>query len=195
LYGEVVKLWDTIRFTSAQGKTLVYTAILDTELGPLQIALRPDLAPNHVRNFVALARAGYYDGLVFERTIRAKPDDQPDMEVDVLEGGCPLGTGDEGCGSIGYWLKPEFSKEPHDVGTVGACHGAEPDSAACKFYIALTKAPLLDGNFTVFGKVTDGLDVARRIFSQPVRNDPEFPEGDRPEKPVVIRKVTIQVSE
>jgi peptidyl-prolyl cis-trans isomerase B (cyclophilin B) len=157
--------------------------------------LRPDLAPNHVRNFVALARAGYYDGLVFERAVHAKSEEQPEVEVEVLEGGCPLGTGDSGVGSLGYWLKPEFSQESHDVGTVGACHGEEPDTAACRFYIALRKAPFLDGNFTVFGKATQGLDVARRIFALPVRNDPEYPEGDRPEKPVTIRKVTIHTSE
>ena len=120
---------------------------------------------------------------------------EPEVEVEVLEGGCPLGTGDSGVGSLGYWLKPEFSKDEHDVGTVGACHGEEPDTAACRFYITLSKAPFLDGNFTIFGKVTQGLDVARRIFWLPVRNDPEYPEGDRPVKPVVIRKVTIRTSE
>jgi cyclophilin family peptidyl-prolyl cis-trans isomerase len=195
LYTEVVRLWDTIHFTSKDGKAIAYTAVLDTELGPIEIALRPDLAPNHVRNFVALARAGYYDGLVFERTVHAKSAEQPEVEVEVLEGGCPLGTGDVGVGSIGYWLKPEFNKETHDVGTVGASRGEEPDTAACRFYIVLSKAPFLDGNFTVFGKVSQGLDVARRIFAFPVRNDPEYPEGDRPEKPVVIRKVIIRSSE
>jgi len=195
LYTEVVRLWDSIRFTTKTGKPITYTAVLDTELGTIEIALRQDLAPNHVRNFVALARVGYYDGLVFERTVHAKSEEQPEVEVEVLEGGCPLGTGDLGVGSLGYWLKPEFSKEAHAEGTVGACHGQEPDSAACRFYIALSKAPFLDGNFTVFGKVTQGLDVARRIFWLPVRNDPEYPEGDRPEKPVVIRKVTIRTSE
>jgi peptidyl-prolyl cis-trans isomerase B (cyclophilin B) len=195
LYTEVLRLWDTIHFNSKDGKPISYTAVLDTELGPIEIALRPDLAPNHVRNFVALARAGYYDGLVFERTVHAKSEEQPEVEVAVLEGGCPLGTGDLGVGSIGYWLKPEFSKEAHEEGTVGACHGEEPDTAACRFYITLSKAPFLDGNFTVFGKVTQGLDVARRIFWLPVRNDPEYPEGDRPEKPVVIRKMTIRTSE
>jgi len=195
LYREVVRLWDTVHFTTKGGKSISYTAVLDTELGPVEIALRPDLAPNQVRNFVALARAGYYDGLVFERTVHAKSEEQPEVEVEVLEGGCPLGTGELGVGSLGYWLKPEFSKETHDVGTLGACHGEEPDTAACRFYITLSKAPFLDGNFTVFGKVTQGLDVARRIFWLPVRNDPEYPEGDRPVKPVVIRKVTIRTSE
>jgi peptidylprolyl isomerase len=195
LYTEVIRLWDTIHFTTKDGKPITYTAILDTGLGPIEIALRPDLAPNHVRNFVALARAGYYDGLVFERTVHAKSEEQPEVEVEVLEGGCPLGTGDLGVGSIGYWLKPEFSKEQHVGGTVGACHGEEPDTAACRFYITLNKAPFLDGNFTIFGKVTQGLDVARRVFWLPVRNDPEYPEGDRPQNPVVIRHVTIRSSE
>ncbi|HLJ93993.1 MAG TPA: peptidylprolyl isomerase [Gemmataceae bacterium] len=195
LYTEVVRLWDTIRFATKTGTPITYTAVLDTELGVIEIALQPNLAPNHVRNFVALARAGYYDGLVFERTIHAKSEAQPEIEVEVLEGGCPLGTGDLGVGSLGYWLKPEFSKETHDIGTVGACRGQEPDTAACRFYITLSKAPFLDGNFTVFGKVTQGLEVARRIFCLPVRNDPEYPEGDRPAKPVVIRKVIIRTSD
>ena len=69
---------------------------------------------------------------------------------------------------IGYWLKPEFSKEEHEAGSVGACHGEEPDTAACRFYITLSKAPFLDGNFTIFGKVVQGLDVVRTIYSQGV---------------------------
>lgn len=195
LYTDVVKTWDTIPFTSPRGNPLAYTATLDTDLGPIEIALRPDLAPNHVRNFVALSQLHYYDGLVFERAVHARSEEKPDLEVELIEGGCPLGTGDLGQGSLGYWLKPEFTKEPHEAGTVGACHGAEPDTAACRFYITLNRAPFLDGNFTVFGKVTQGLDTARRIFSLPVRNDPEYPEGDRPEKPVVIRAVTIHSRE
>jgi cyclophilin family peptidyl-prolyl cis-trans isomerase len=195
LYTEVVRDWNSVKFTSAKGKPIAYTVKLDTELGPIEIEMRPDLAPNHVRNFLVLAGLGYYDGLVFERTIHARSDVQPDAEVEIIEGGCPLGTGDTGTGSIGYWLKPEFSKEPHDVGTVGAPHGEDVDTAGCRFYITLNKAPWLDGHFTVFGKVTQGLDTARKIFSLPVRNDPEYPELDRPQNPVVIRKVTIQTSE
>jgi cyclophilin family peptidyl-prolyl cis-trans isomerase len=203
LYGEVVDRWDSIDFVSSAGKRIAYSATIDTELGPIEIELRPDLAPNHVRNFVALALVGYYDGLVFERTVRAraeeidetKPEDQPLPEVELIEGGCPIGTGDMGVGSLGYWLKPEFSKDPHEAGTLGACHGSAPDTAACRFYITLNKAPFLDEHFTVFGKVTGGLDVARRVFSLPVHNDPEYPEGDRPEKPVVINRVTIHPSE
>ncbi len=194
LYSDLVALWPTIQLTTPDGKLIPYVATMETEVGTVEIALRPDLAPNHVRNFIALSMLGYYDGLVFERTVHAKPVDHPEQEVEVLEGGCPLGTGDIGIGSLGYWLKPEYSQETHDVGTVGAPRGADPDSACCRFYMTLSKAPFLDGNFTIFGKVTTGLDVAKRIFSLPVRNDNEYPEGDRPEKPVVIRKVTISVA-
>lgn len=195
LFLEVERLWSSVRFTTPDGKCLSYLAILDTQMGPIEITLRPDLAPNHVRNFIALAKAGYYDGLVFERTVHeeAEAEANSDAKMDLIEGGCPVGTGDQGYGSIGYWLPRECSDQvKHEEGTVGACHGEDPDTAGCKFYITLCKAPLLDGEFTVFGKVTKGLDIARKIFTQPVRNDAEFPDGDRPEKPIVIRKVTIQ---
>jgi peptidyl-prolyl cis-trans isomerase B (cyclophilin B) len=192
LYTDVVKRWDTVQLVAANGHRINYRAVLDTELGDITIALRPEVAPNHVRNFVTLALAGYYDGLVFERTIHEEVEGRTDAKVEIIEAGCPLGTGEAGCGSIGYWLKPEFSSQAlHEEGTVGASHGEAADSAACKFYINLSKAPFMDGNYTVFGKVTQGLDVARRILALPVRNDPEYPEGDRPVKPVVIRKVTI----
>ena len=191
LYTDVSTRWNTIKLVNGEGKSISYSAVLETDLGIIEITLRPDLAPNHVRNFVSLSLSGYYDGLVFERAVHAKSQTDPVQEVELIEGGCPLGTGEVGVGSIGYWLKPELSKELHEPGTVGACHGEEPDTAACRFYITLNKASFLDGNFTVFGKVTQGLDIARRIFSLPIRNDPEFPEGDRPEKPVTIKKVTI----
>jgi peptidyl-prolyl cis-trans isomerase B (cyclophilin B) len=195
LYTDVVALWDSIQFQTSTGKPISYHANLDTEVGEIEIALRPNLAPNHVRNFIALARAGYYDGLIFERTIHAISADDPEVEIQRIEGGCPLGRGEVGLGSIGYWLKAEFSPELHEAGIVGACRGEDVDSAACRFYITLNKSPSLDQHFTVFGKVTSGLDVARRILSLPVRNDAEYPEGDRPERPVVIRKVAIHSSE
>jgi cyclophilin family peptidyl-prolyl cis-trans isomerase len=197
LYSEVVRLWDTIRFTDPRGQHLDYTATIETDLGTIEIALRPDLAPNHVRNFVALARAGYYDGLFFDRIRHDEAEDQPGKPVlDAVEAGCPLGTGEPGYGSIGYWLNPEFpdanAKVTHEEGTVGACHGNEADTAACRFYITLSPAPFLDGNYTIFGKVTRGLDVARKIFDQPYIDEQEGGGSYRPDKPVVIRKVTVQ---
>jgi len=189
LYEDVVKRWDAIKFVDEQGKKLAYRAVLDTDLGTIEITLRPDLAPNHVRSFIALARAGYYDGLVFERTDHGvSGDDASDMEF--IEGGCPLGTGEMGYGSIGYWLKPEFHPQAlNEDGTVGAMPGEDSDTSSCKFYVACCPMPSWDQHRSVFGKVTQGLEVAHRILSLPVRND--TPEGDLPLKPVVIRKVTI----
>jgi peptidyl-prolyl cis-trans isomerase B (cyclophilin B) len=203
LYRDVVRLWDTIRFVTPDGRRLDYSATVETDLGTLEIALRPDLAPNHVRNFVALARAGYYDQLFFDRIRHDVAEEEgPDKAkvLDTIEAGCPLGTGDVGNGSIGYWLNPEFApadgKVTHESGTVGACHGGEADTAACRFYITLSSAPFLDGNYTIFGKVTRGLDVARKIFMQPVIEDEQDADGNRrPEKPVQIKKVTIHTAE
>lgn len=196
LYEDAVKMWDQVRFATPQGKRLNYQATLDTDLGDIDIALFADAAPNHVRSFVALAKIGYYDGLVFERIIRDQSEEKPENKVELVEAGCPLGTGNPGLGSIGYWLKPEFSDQlKHEEGTVGACLGESPDTGACRFYITLSRAPVMDGNRTVFGKVTRGLDIVRRISTQPLLNAPEFPDGTRPEHPVAIRKVTIQVKE
>jgi peptidyl-prolyl cis-trans isomerase B (cyclophilin B) len=198
LYSEVVRLWDEVRFT-ADGKPLEYAATIETDLGPIEIKLRPDLAPNHVRNFVALARAGYYDGLCFDRIHHEEDEGDPKTRLDEVEAGCPLGTGEPGLDHIGYWLNPEFDdpqhpRATHEEGTVGACRGDELDSAACRFYITLNKAPYLDGNYTVFGKVTRGLDVVRKIFAQPVIvGDEDVNDSRRPEKPVVMRRVSIHV--
>ena len=201
IYKEVLALWDTIRFATPDGKPIHYSATVETDFGTIEIALRPDLAPNHVRNFVALACAGYYDGLFFDRICHEENEVEPGkMQVfDSIEAGCPLGSGEPGNGSIGYWLKPEFAaadaKVTHEPGTLGACHGSEADTAACRFYITLCDAPFLDGNFTVFGKVTHGLDVARIISKQPTREYEEDVAGSlRPDKPIKIRKVTIHTS-
>src|SRR5581483_584130 len=152
LYTDVVAHWDEVKFVAPDGKKLGYRAVLDTELGPITMQLLPEIAPNHVRSFVGLARAGYYDGLLFERIVRQVAEDQPDTKIEYIEAGCPLGTGQLDQGSIGYWLKPEVNAQvTHDPGVVGAVHGAEEDVSGCKFYINLCKAPLMDGNFTVFG--------------------------------------------
>jgi cyclophilin family peptidyl-prolyl cis-trans isomerase len=189
LYTEVVKTWDDIRFTDAAGNPLDYEAIVETELGTITIALRPDWSPNHVRSFIALARVGYYDGLVFDRVVKAALPDDPDQKLELIQGGCPLGTGEMGYGSIGYWVYPEIHPDAHhDEGAVGAYHGVEASVGACKFYINLCKAPFMDGHYSLFGKVTAGLDVARAILARPNANDDE----ERPETPVVIHRVQIR---
>ena len=201
IYKEVLALWDAIRFVTPEGKPIRYSASVETDFGTIEIALRPDLAPNHVRSFVALARAGYYDDLFFDRICHEESELETGAKqvFDSIEAGCPLGNGDPGNGSIGYWLKPEFpaadAKITHEPGTVGACRGMEEDSAACRFYITLCEAPYLDGSFTVFGKVTKGLEAARIISKQPTREYDEDVAGSlRPDKPIKIKRVTIQTS-
>jgi peptidyl-prolyl cis-trans isomerase B (cyclophilin B) len=181
--GGVGGLWDQIHLATSDGKIIRYTANLITDLGTITIELWPEVAPNHVRNFIALAKVGYYDGLGFDLAVHQK---MGAAYLDYLQAGCPLGTGEAGYGSIGYWLTPEFSDKIHEAGTIGACHGESLESAAAKFYITLGPAPWLDGNWTVFGKVIRGLDVARTIFQQPA--DADFCPKER----VLIRQVTIQ---
>ncbi|MFL5240937.1 MAG: peptidylprolyl isomerase [Gemmataceae bacterium] len=194
LYEQIKETWDSVRLTGKNDKPLSLVAKLETELGTIEITLRPDLAPNHVRNFLALAQVGYYDGLVFERQVTQALEDKPEeSKLRYIEAGCPAGTGDPRVGSLGYWLKPEITKTAtHEIGAVGACHEREADTAACKFYITLSEAPYLDESYTVFGKVTKGLEIAQMIYQRPVRIDNSNPEGDRPVKPVIIKKVTIE---
>ena len=197
LYTDVVRLWPEVRFVSAAGRPVEYTAVLETDQGTVEIALRHDWAPNHVRNFVALARAGYYDGLVFERIIHQESDVEKGAQLDLIEGGSPLGAEDPDYDGIGYWLKAEAdAKVRHEEGTVGAARGEDMDTAACKFYIITSPPPeTLNGSYTAFGKVTRGLDVARKIHGQPYVVEDEDGGYHRPEKPVVIRKVTIEARE
>jgi len=199
IFSSVKDQWEGIRFTTADGKPIHYSATVQTELGEIDIQLRPDLAPNHVRSFVALARAGYYDQLYFDRVNHEEYPDNPGRCLDFLEAGCPTGRGEDGYGSVGYWLYPETHPSTvvkHEVGTVGACRWTEPDSAACKFYILLCEAPEQDTNQTIFGKVTRGLDVARKIHRQPIAEDDRGHYGClHPERPVMIRKIVIHSDE
>jgi peptidyl-prolyl cis-trans isomerase B (cyclophilin B) len=197
LYTEVKRSWDTIALVGDDGKPLAYRAVLETKLGVIEIDLKPEIAPNHVRNFIALARAGYYDGLLFEGVVHQVAPDKPEIKTDLVVAGNPTGMDDAGLasyGSIGYWLKPEFTDQPlHEEGAVGAFHGEEADTAACRFYIMLSKAPSLDGTSTVFGKVSKGLDLVRTIATQPFKIDEQEEGYGRPVQPVVIDKVTVQV--
>jgi peptidyl-prolyl cis-trans isomerase B (cyclophilin B) len=175
-------LWNEVRLTGADGKPLRPHALVKTDAGDFKIELLADAAPNHVRSFIALAKAGYFDGLPFHASIRREG-------FAYLESGCPKGTGEPGYGSIGYWLKPEIQKElTHEEGTVGAWHAEELESAACRFYVTLTKNPGMDGAFTIFGKIVQGLDVAHTINKRPVQDDQY--DGP-PQEPHRIRQVVI----
>jgi peptidylprolyl isomerase len=121
------------------------TLYLDLERGRVVIEMRPDLAPNHVKRIKELARKGFYDGVVFHRVI----------EGFMAQGGDPTGTGRGGSGQN---IKAEFSKEPHVRGTLSMARANHPDSADSQFFIVFAPAPFLDGKYTVWGKVTKGMD-------------------------------------
>lgn len=180
-------VWDEIRFVTPGGKRIRYRATIRTDAGNIELEFFPDQAPNHVRSFLALAKVGYFDGLAIDQILNTTIDDSP---WTYMVAGCPLGTGEPGYGSIGYWLFPEIGETlKHDVGTVGTWHGETVESGACKFYITLTKAPWLDGNYTIFAKISQGLDVARKISERPVQE-----EDNRPKEPVIIREVILHQS-
>src|SRR5262249_44110775 len=193
LLQDVAREWEKVRFVSPAGRKIDYSATVETSLGTFRVQLFPEVSPNHVRNFVALARAGYYDGLCFDRV---RQEGEGEQALRAVEGGCPLGTGETAGGSIGYWLKDELTpgdKVSHVEGVVGACRGEAPDTGACRFYITLSKAPYLDGQCTIFGQGTSQrLEVVRRIYQQPVLVDDQDRDGARPpEKPVVLRRAPI----
>jgi peptidyl-prolyl cis-trans isomerase B (cyclophilin B) len=118
--------------------------------GEFRIDFYPEDAPKTVENFVTLARKGFYDGLTFHRV-------QPGV---LVHGGDPKG---DGSGGPGYTIKAEFNKQKHVRGAVAMARLVTPDSAGSQFYIVLTGASELDGQYTVFGKVTSGMDVVDKI--------------------------------
>lgn len=131
-------------------------AVIVTKKGEIRIRFFPQDAPNHVASFIELAQSGFYDGTTFHRV-------EPGF---VVQGGDPYsktGEGPVGTGGPGWRLKAEFNDRPHLKGTVAMARAQDPDSAGSQFYICLAPAPFLDGKYTVFGEVVEGMDVVERI--------------------------------
>jgi peptidylprolyl isomerase len=124
--------------------------ILDTTRGPVKIAMRPDLAPGHCARIKELARKGFYDGVVFHRVI----------EGFMAQTGDPTGSG---MGGSGQKLKAEFSKEPHSRGAVSMARAQSPDSGDSQFFICFDDAKFLDGKYTVWGRVIEGMENVDKI--------------------------------
>jgi peptidylprolyl isomerase len=136
------------------------TLILETSQGSITIALRPDLAPNHCARIKELARDKFYDGIVFHRVI----------DGFMAQTGCPEGTG---TGGSGQNLSAEFNDEPHVRGTTSMARSASPDSADSQFFICFDDTPFLNGEYTVWGKVVDGMDNVDKIKRGEPVNDPD----------------------
>jgi peptidylprolyl isomerase len=131
--------------------TLADTLTIDLKTGPVTIKLRPDLAPNHVARIKELANEGFYDGIVFHRVI-------PGF---MAQTGDPTGTGTGSSDKPN--LKAEFSREPHVRGTCSMARSSSPDSANSQFFICFDTAPHLNGQYTVWGQVTEGMDHVDKI--------------------------------
>ena len=136
------------------------TLIIETSKGRVTVQMRPDLAPNHVARIKELARKGFYDGTVFHRVI----------EGFMAQTGDPTGTG---MGGSGQKLRAEFNTEPHTRGTVSMARAQSPDSADSQFFICFDDASFLDGQYTVWGRVTSGMELVDQLKrGEPVR-DPD----------------------
>ena len=136
------------------------TLTLNLDTGPVVIKLRPDLAPKHVEQITALAKEGFYDGVVFHRVI-------PGF---MAQGGDPTGTGSGG--SKRPNIPAEFSKEPHVRGVCSMARTANPNSANSQFFICFDDARFLDGQYTVWGEVIEGME-----------NVDALPKGEPPREP------------
>ena len=141
--------------------------------------LYPEIAPNTVNNFIALANSGYYDGLIFHRVI-------PGF---MIQGGCPQGTG---TGGPGYSIKGEFSSNgfrndlKHTLGVLSMARTMIPDSAGSQFFVMVADAGHLDGQYAAFGKITGNAEKAVEISRVP-----RDLYNDRPKKPQTIRSIRV----
>jgi len=158
------------------------TATIETKFGEITLKFFPDVAPNHVNSFIKLANDGFYDGTTFHRIV-------PGF---VIQGGDPNTKSDDrskhGMGGPGFTLKAEFSKVPHKRGSLSMARAGHPDSAGSQFFICVADAPFLDGEYTIFGEVIEGMDVVDKIVSQP---------KDQRDNPIdrVEMKVTVKAPE
>jgi peptidyl-prolyl cis-trans isomerase B (cyclophilin B) len=156
----------------------VTKATIETNQGKIEFNLLPDLAPETVRSFIKLANSGFYDGTLFHRVI-------PGF---MIQGGDPNTKQPDkskwGQGGPGYSLKAEFSSRSHLSGIVSMARATDPDSAGSQFFIVTTDSTFLNGQYTVFGEVTEGMDVANKIVN--LQRD----ENDCPLQEVKMNRVT-----
>ncbi len=136
-------------------------ATIETKFGNIELKFFPDVAPNHVNNFIDLAKKGFYDGTTFHRVI-------PGF---MIQGGDPNSKQPDkskhGQGGPGYTMKAEFNNKPHKRGALSMARAADPDSAGSQFFICVADSFFLNKQYTVFGEVVSGMEVADKIVNQP----------------------------
>lgn len=157
-------------------------AELHTSSGEIDIRFYPDIAPNHVKNFIDLAEKGFYNGTKFHRVI-------PGF---MIQGGDPNTVSGSpatwGTGGSGKNVAAEFSSVSHKRGIVSMARSSDPDSASSQFFIVTSDSTFLDKQYTVFGQVTKGMDVADKIVNAPKGAQ------DRPNNPTTIDKIVIRAA-
>jgi peptidylprolyl isomerase len=151
----------SVASTSASGRDLENTLYMELECGRVVIELRPDIAPKHVARIKELTREGFYDGIVFHRVI-------PDF---MAQSGDPTGTGRGG--SEKPDLPAEFSDAPFERGTLGMARTMDPNSANSQFFINYARTPHLDGQYTVWGGVVEGMDCVDQIAKGEPPSNPD----------------------
>lgn len=156
------------------------TVKIETNFGEISFRLLPELAPETVRNFEKLARSGFYDGTLFHRVI-------PGF---MIQGGDPntktKNKGSWGTGGPGYTIKAEFNSRSHLRGIVSMARAMDPNSAGSQFFIVTTDSTFLDRQYTVFGEVIDGIEVADKIVNLPRDNN------DCPIQEAKMTRVTVE---
>ena len=153
-------------------------AVIETSLGNIEFELLEEVAPGHVQNFKDLANSDFYNGTIFHRVI-------PGF---MVQGGDPNTKSDDrsshGMGGPGHTIKAEFNDEPHVRGIVSMARSEDPDSAGSQFFVVVKDSDFLDGQYTAFGRVIAGMDVADKVVDSP-RDDKDNPI-DRIEMKVTI---------
>lgn len=170
------------KFTKEEIKKMSETtAVIETKFGNIELKFFPEVAPNHVNNFIELAKKGFYDGTIFHRVI-------PGF---MIQGGDPNSKNPDkashGTGDPGHTVKAEFSDKPHKRGALSMARSGHPDSAGSQFFICVGDARFLDKQYSVFGEAVSGLDVVDKIVSQP-RDSKDNPNERIEMKVKVIEK-------
>ena len=150
------------KFTAEEMKKMSETkVVIETKFGNMEISFFPEVAPNHVSKFIELAKKGFYDGTTFHRVI-------PGF---MIQGGDPNSKSPDrskhGMGGPGYTLKAEFNDKQHKRGILSMARANHPDSAGSQFFICVANAFFLDKQYTAFGQVVSGMEVADKIVNQP----------------------------
>jgi peptidyl-prolyl cis-trans isomerase B (cyclophilin B) len=164
--------------TETAQELAAYGAVLETSLGDMAVELFSDRAPNHVRNFLRLAQSGVYDNMAFHRVVAAFAAQTGSLTTRTA----PLTSKQR---KYVTTLAPEFNSTKHDRGILSMARGDDPNSASTSFFICLGPVPSLDDKYTVFGRMTSGLDVLDAIERTPV-------DGEAPRTPILLKRVRVE---